>query len=301
MIPAMAKDSLKNATVITVANQKGGVGKTTTTMNLGVALAEQGQRVLLIDGDPQANLTSYLGVQPGEGAHESLRTLDEVFLAKRPWDDQALASCVARTASKVDLIASDRNLTGVEQFLYSRPDRELVLSHFLTSVQKRYDFVLIDTPPSLNLLTLNALCASRFVLIPVQPEFFSLEGIVKIRDAIENVKTRWNSRLEILGILPTQVTQRRKLTQEVLETLRTELGSLIMDTTIHDSAAVTESSGHAQSVMEYDRSSRGSKDYLAAARELVARLSDNGVGLRAKTASAQPPVSQGSFFNEVSS
>ncbi len=273
--------SMKNATVITVANQKGGVGKTTTTMNLGAALAKQGQRVLLIDADPQANLTSYLGIQPGEGGHENLRTLDEIFLAKRPWDDEALSTCIAHADSGVDLIASDQNLTGVEQFLYSRPDRELVLSHFLASVQKRYDFILIDTPPSLNLLTLNALCASRFVLIPVQPEFFSLEGIVKIRQAIENVRSRWNDRLEILGILPTQVSQRRKLTQEVLDTLRAELGQLIMETMIHDSAAVTESSGHAQSVLDYDRSSRGAKDYMAAAKELIERLSaQGGIGLR---------------------
>jgi chromosome partitioning protein len=264
-----------SATIITIANQKGGVGKTTTAMNLGVALALSGKRVLLVDSDPQANLTSYLGVTPGEGEFAELGTLDEVYLSKRPTDASMVDSLVAHTRSKVDLIASDKALSGVEFYLFSRPDRELVLSRFLDALKDRYDFILIDTPPSLNLLTLNALCASHNVLVPVQPEFFSLEGIVKIRESIENVRARWNPRLEIIGILPTQVTHRRKLTQEVLEALRSDLGDAMFNSAIHDNAAVTESSGHAQSVIEYDRSSRGAQDYLAAALELSGRCQKN--------------------------
>ena len=261
------------ATIITVANQKGGVGKTTTTMNLGVALAKSGQRVLLIDGDPQGNLTSYLGVTPGEPPFESLHTLDEVYLAKRPMDEAGRRRFITPTASGVDLIACDKALAGVEYYLFSRADREMVLARFCEALSSSYDFIFIDTPPSLNLLTLNALCASDRVLIPVQPEFFSLEGIVKIRESIEDVKARWNSKLSIVGVLPTQVSHRRKLTQQVIDTLKAELGPILFEASIHDNSAVTESSGHARSVIDYDRSSRGAKDYLEAAKELLQRCS----------------------------
>ncbi len=260
------------AIIITIANQKGGVGKTTTTMNLGVALAQSGFRVLLIDGDPQANLTSYLGVIPGEEPHTELRTLDEVYLSKRPVDAQSRKLFIASTNEGVDLIPSDQRLAGVDYYLMSRSDREMVLQRFLSALSDDYDFILIDTPPSLNLLTQNALCAAHYVLVPVQPEFFSLEGIVKIRESIEDTRSRWNSKLSILGILATQVTHRRKLTQEVLDTLRAEMGDLLLTSMIHDNSAVTESSGHATSVIGYDRSSRGAKDYLSAAAEIASRL-----------------------------
>jgi chromosome partitioning protein len=257
--------------IITIANQKGGVGKTTTTMNLGVALAKAGRRVLLIDSDPQANLTSYLGVIPGQEPYERLRTLDEIYLAKRVLDQASLDQCIAETVAGPHLIAADRSLGGVEYYLFSRPDKEQALARFLDGLRARYDFILIDTPPSLNLLTLNALVASDRVLIPVQSEFFSLEGIVKIRQSIEEVRARWNAKLAILGVLPTQITARRKLTAEVLALIRAELGELVFDSAIHDNAAVAESSGHALSVIDYDRASRGAQDYLAAAAELLRR------------------------------
>ncbi len=259
------------AWIITVANQKGGVGKTTTTMNLGTALVRKGKRVLLIDADPQGNLTSYCGVTPGVEPFESLRTLDEVFLAKRPINGEARNRFIAQTPSGLHLIGSDTGLNGVEYYLMPRSDKEQVLARFLDEIRSDYDFIFIDTPPSLNLLTLNALCASDRVLIPMQPEFFSLEGIVKIREAIENVRGRWNNRLEIGGILATQVSPRRTLTQEVLSALKNELGSLVYETQIHDNAAVTESTGHGVSVIEYDRSSRGAKEYLALAEELLSK------------------------------
>ncbi len=261
------------ARVITVANQKGGVGKTTTTMNLGAALARSGRRVLLVDSDPQANLTSYLGVSPGVGEWEATRTLDEVYLSKRAIDNSAKSDFTAKTTTAgVHLIASEKTLSGVELYLLSRSDKELILARFLQSLADEFDDILIDTPPSVGLLTLNALCASDAVLIPVQPEFFSLEGIVKIRETIETVRSRWNAKIEILGVLPTQVSNRRTLTAEVLEALKNELGDLLFDQAIHDNSAVTESSGHGKSVLDYDRSSRGAKDYLNAAQEYLSRL-----------------------------
>jgi chromosome partitioning protein len=258
-----------SAKIITIANQKGGVGKTTTTMNLGAALAETGHRVLLVDSDPQANLTSYLGVTPGEGEFPELMTLDQLYLTKRPLEP---ATFLARCGENLRLIASDRGLSGVEYYLFSRSDREVLLSRVLSTLREEFDFILIDTPPSLNLLTMNALVASDHVLVPVQPEFFSLEGIVKIRESIENVRERWNPKLSILGVLATQVSHRRKLTEEVLSTLQAELGQSFFAAMIHDNAAVTESSGHAQSVLAYDRSSRGAKDYLAASSEFLEKL-----------------------------
>jgi chromosome partitioning protein len=257
--------------IITIANQKGGVGKTTSTMNLGVALSKAGKRVLLIDSDPQANLTSYLGVIPGQEPYEALRTLDEVYLAKRPLDASALSECIAETVAGPHLIAADKNLSGVEYYLFSRSDKERVLARFLDAVSSRYDFILIDTPPSLNLMTLNALVASDRVLIPVQSEFFSLEGIVKIREAIEKIRDQFNPKLRILGVLPTQISARRKLTGEVIQLIRDELGDLVFEASIHDNAAVAESSGHALSVIDYDRASRGAQDYLQAAEELLQR------------------------------
>lgn len=261
----------KTAKVITVANQKGGVGKTTVTMNVGAALASRKYRVLLIDSDPQANLSSYLGVVPGEEPYLDLRTLDEIYLTKRPADADFRESCIAKTESGVHLIATDKALSGVEHYLFSRSDREMVLARFLKPVREHYDFILIDTPPSLNLLTLNALCASDSVLIPIQPQFFSLEGIVKIREAIENIRGRWNEKLEIEGVVASQVSQRRKLTSEVLQTLKDELGPVLFESMVHDNAAVAESSGHAESVLSYDRSSRGAQDFMNVAEELLRR------------------------------
>lgn len=268
-------DAHMGAKVITIANQKGGVGKTTLTMNIGSALALQHQRVLLIDSDPQANLTSYLGVTPGEAPYENLRTLDEIYLSKRPMDAAFREMCIAHAPSGIHLLPADRGLSGVEHYLFSRSDRETILCRFLRPLLDHYDFVLIDTPPSLNLLTLNALCASDSVLIPVQPEFFSLEGIVKIRDAMEDVRSRWNSKLKIEGIIANQVTQRRKLTEEVLSALRSEFRDLFFDSMIHDNAPIAESSGHAQSVMQYDRTSRGAKDFAEVARELLRHIQEN--------------------------
>ena len=259
------------AVTVTVANQKGGVGKTTTAMNIGAALAEQGRRVLLIDGDPQANLTSYLGVVPGTEPYETAHTLDEVYFSKRPFDVRSAQQFIVSTKSGADLIPSDPALSGVEFYLFTRTEREGVLARFLTLLKSRYDFIFIDTPPSLNLLTLNALCASEHELIPVQPEFFSLEGILKIREFVQDIRTRWNPHISIIGVLANQASSRRKLTQEVIGVLRNQFGSTFFETVIHDNSAVTESSGHAQSVIRYKRSSRGAQDYLAAAEELLGR------------------------------
>ena len=262
-----------SAITISVANQKGGVGKTTTTMNLGAALAARGHRVLLVDSDPQANLTSYLGVTPGANGAPAVRTLDELYLAKRVPDREEARAWIARTEEPgVDLVPGDKGLSGVEYYLFSRPDREKVLASFLRNFHGDYDLILIDTPPSVNLLTLNALAASDRVLIPVQPEFFSLEGIVKIRDTLQDVRTRFNPELELLGIIPSQVSLRRRLSAEVIAAIREEFGTLLLRGMIRDNVAVAESPGHAKSVLRYDRHGPAAEDFRALAEEVAGRL-----------------------------
>jgi len=260
------------AKVITVANQKGGVGKTTTVMNLACSLAQSGQRVLAIDSDAQANLTSYLGVAL-EGSH--LGSLDELYLSKKAVSPEMVAGFIHETSATghgLKLIPSDAGLNGVEFYLFSRPNRELLLSKFIAAISDQFDTILIDTPPSLNLLTLNALAASDRVLIPVQPEFFSLEGIVKIRQAIADVRERWNPRLEVGGVLVTQANFRRKLTSEVISALRDEFSELLFETVIHENSSVSESSGHGASVMDYAPKSKGAEDYQSLGQEVLRRL-----------------------------
>ena len=175
----------------------------------------------------------------------------------------------------------------MEYYLFTRAEREHIFSKFLPAIQHNYEFILIDTPPSLNLLTLNALCASDFVLVPVQPEFFSLEGILKIREFVEDVRVRWNPRISVMGVLATQVTFRRKLSQEVINILKGQFGSMLFNTVIHDNSAVTESSGHAQSVIRYKRSSKGARDYMEAATELLARCEFNSAARKKSNAATE--------------
>ena len=257
------------ALCLTVSNQKGGVGKTTTTLNLAAALVETDKRVLVVDSDPQANLSSYLGVVDGDYNSQKIPTLDEFYLAKCP---PAAKDWITKTEEGIDLIASDRGLAGVEYYLFSRADRELLLMKFLEPLRAQYDFILIDTPPSLNLLTLNALVASDRVIIPIQAEFFSLEGIVKLRKILDDVRERWNPGLQILGILPSQITMRRKLTSQVIELVEAEFSGLVLKTSIRDSVALAEAPGHARSVLKYERAGgNASEDFRALAKEIMER------------------------------
>ncbi len=261
--------------IITVANQKGGVGKTTATMNIGAVFAKT-HRVLLIDSDPQANLTSYAGITPGEAPFDAIRTLDEIYTAKRPLDKYILREFIAPTKQpNLDILCADKNLAGIEHYLLSRENRETILSRTLQAIDLLYDYILIDTPPSTNTLTLNALVASNYVLVPMQPEFFSLEGIVKIRQTITMVQEKWNPQLKLLGILPTHVVSRRKLTSEVLETLRTEMPEAFIENHISDSTLVAESSGHGRSILDYSPKSKSAQEFAAVAADLMNRIERN--------------------------
>lgn len=263
---------MRTTRIIAIANQKGGVGKTTTCVNLAAALVEQGKKVLLLDNDPQANLTSYLEGSRDKAEVESKSTIDELYLMKRPPSYDDIKDRFLRSYQVMfDYIAADKELSGVEYYLYARSDREKILSNNLTWARGEYDFILIDNPPSINLLTLNALTAASEVLIPVQTEFFSLEGIVKMQDSIKLVRDRWNPNLKIGGILPTQVDGRKKLATEVLELLTQSFPQEVFSTKIRDNSKLAESSGHGKTILKYAPSSPGADDYRSLADEVLTR------------------------------
>ncbi len=255
---------------ICITNQKGGVGKTTSAMNLAAGFAQKGYRVLLVDSDPQSNLTSYSGVDRSALA----ATLDELYLSKKPVEsfEQADRMITKTQNPALDIFAADPALSGVEFYLFSRAGREEILKNFLKHFETYYDFVVIDTPPSLNLLTVNAMVAADWVLVPLQAEFFSLEGIVKVRKTIEDIRLQFNPKLKMLGAFATQVNDRRRLSQEVLDVLKQELGDQLLSSRIRDNTAVAESSGQGMSVMEYQKSSNGAEDYLNLRDEILTRL-----------------------------
>jgi chromosome partitioning protein len=269
---------VKTTRIVAIANQKGGVGKTTTSVNLAAALVELGKKVLLIDNDPQANLTSYLSGQreilanSNDEDNSTKSTIDELYLAKRPPSFRDAKDRFVRSYQvSFDYIGADKNLSGVEFYLYSRSDREKVLKANLAWTMGEYDFVLIDNPPSMNLLTLNALACAGEVLIPVQTEFFSLDGIMKMRESIFMIRERFNPELRVAGILPTLVDTRKKLTAEVLTLLNEKFPGDLLTSKIRDNSKLAESSGHGKTIFRYAPSSPGAEDYRNLADEVISR------------------------------
>jgi len=249
---------------VAICNQKGGVGKTTTSVNLGAALAEQGQRVLLVDLDPQAALTAYWGMD-GDTAGPSIYQL--------LLDDAAVpADAVRSIRPLIDVIPADIDLAAAEIELWSALGRERILREVLSSLQGGYDYVFVDCPPNLGLLTINALVACDRVLIPVQCEFFALRGLRMLMDTLHKVKRRLNPQSEILGILPTMLNSRTRHAQEVLEELRTMFGPRVFQTIIKSSIRFAESTLAKQPILEYAPTHPGSQAYRSLAQEV---LNDN--------------------------
>jgi chromosome partitioning protein len=261
------------ARLVAVANQKGGVGKTTTAINLATALALAGQRVLLVDVDPQANLTSGVG-QKGKAAPSG--TIYDALTAEEPRND-CRPFVLATAIDGLKLLPADRNLTGAEIELVTLVRREERLRILLEHVRGEFEYVFIDCPPSLGLLTLNALVAADAVLIPLHCEYFALEGLADLVGTMRRVRAGLNPALDIDGVLLTMFDERTNLGQQVAREVREFFKEKVYHTVIPRNVRLGEAPSHGMPVMLYDAKSRGAEAYTALAREVLARSTATAV------------------------
>lgn len=249
--------------VIAIANQKGGVGKTTTAINLGASLAVAERRTLLVDMDAQGNATSGLGVLLAEDA----ASMYDVLVDGVPIE-QAIVPGVHFPL--LDLAAAGRDLVGAEVELVNRPERELALKKALQSVRDQYDYILVDCPPSLGLLTLNTLAAADAVMIPIQCEFYALEGLSQLLNTVRLVQRNLNPKLQIEGVLLTMYDQRLNLSRQVADEAKEYFGGRVYQTSIPRNVRLAEAPSFGKPIVIYDVLSAGSQSYLALAREVIA-------------------------------
>jgi chromosome partitioning protein len=258
-------EALKRTRILTIANQKGGVGKTTTAINLGTALTAVGERVLLIDGDPQGNASTGLGVFP----HMRVKTLYDVMM-----EDTPLADAVVETGIPgLRLVPAEADLSGVELELGQAARRAFRLRDALSKLREAgdYDYVLIDCPPSLNLLTVNAMTAADAVLVPLQCEFFALEGLTQLLRTVEQVRGALNPALEIQGVVLTMYDKRNSLSALVAKDVRDHLGDRVYQTVIPRNVRISEAPSFGKPAIIYDLQCAGSQAYLNLAKEVIGR------------------------------
>ena len=253
--------------IVAIANQKGGVGKTTTGINLAAALAEQGRRVLLIDLDPQGNATM------GSGAAATQQGLYDVLFG-----EAEPRNAIAAVACGYDVLAAHADLSGAELELIQIPQRERRLRQALAPLQGDYHYIYIDCPPALSLLTVNALVAADAVLIPMQCEYYALEGLTALLGTIRRVRAQLNPALTIDGLLRTMFDPRNSLALEVSDQLTRHFGNQLFQTIIPRNVRLAEAPSHGIPVIQYDRASRGAQAYLALAAEILARESPPAAG-----------------------
>jgi chromosome partitioning protein len=251
------------ADIIALANQKGGVGKTTSCVNLAAALALSGQKVLVIDLDPQGNAT----VGSGVDKKTLVNSVTEVLLS----ECSITQAIIPQTEGGYALLPTNTDLTAAEVQLLSANQRERCLANAVAQIKENYDFILIDCPPSLNMLTLNALVTASFVLIPMQCEYYAMEGLTALMNTIEELRSGPNPSLQLLGVLRTMYDPRNRLSQDVSEQLTQYLGSKLFETVIPRNVRLAEAPSHGLPIIQYDFSSRGSIAYLGLAKELLAR------------------------------
>mgnify|MGYP000158759745 CR=1 FL=1 len=244
--------------IISLLNHKGGVGKTTSAINIGAGLVELGQKVLLIDLDPQANLTLSLGIPRQKiSIYESIRGESEL---------------VPYTVKEgMDVITSSLDLSGAEMELINEAGREYILQELFQPVLEEYDYIIIDCPPSLGLLTLNALTTSDYVMIPLQTEFLALQGLTKIKQVIDKVRFRLNKKLQIGGVIATMYDARKVLNRDVVATIQKYFGEKVFKTLIRDNVTLAEAPAQRKDIFAYAKRSNGAKDYLELCKEIMQR------------------------------
>jgi chromosome partitioning protein len=247
--------------IIAIANQKGGVGKTTTSVNLAASLGVLEKKVLLIDADPQANATSGLGIDVEEVESGSYQVIEHTAKAKE--------AIVKTTSPNVDIIPAHIDLVAIEIELVDKPSRESMLKSALISVKDSYDYILIDCAPSLGLLTLNALTASDAVIIPIQCEYFALEGLGKLLNTIKSIQKIHNPELDIEGLLLTMYDSRLRLSNQVVEEVKKHFTEMVFKTIIHRNVRLGEAPSYGESIISYDAGSTGANNYLSLAQELI--------------------------------
>ena len=251
--------------IIAIANQKGGVGKTTTSVNLAASLGVLEKKVLLIDADPQANASSGLGIDVENVEYGTYQVLEHTISAKD--------AVVETTSPNVSIIPAHIDLVAIEIELVDKPEREYMLRKSLSEIKNDYDYILIDCAPSLGLITLNSLVASDSVMIPIQCEYFALEGLGKLLNTIKSVQKIHNSELDIEGLLLTMFDSRLRLSNQVVDEVRKHFSTMVFDTIIRRNTRLGEAPSYGESIIAYDATSKGAVNYLNLAQELLKKNS----------------------------